>query len=209
MVLIGDHKQLPPVIRSREAQIRGLNISLFERLTEEGGRSQMYMCARFLPLTRRLSVVPSIMLDMQYRMHPEISRFPSSEFYARSLKDGTVDSGGNVLAQLQPPVSEHLMVNALTGDRPSVVFLDHDGLEATKDRSRINITDAAIVCAVLEDFLGRNEVDIWFSALPNYLLTPSSGPPRRGYRHHIALYSANFASELSAQRRPGSQRSLS
>ena len=161
MVLIGDHKQLPPVIRSREAQIRGLNISLFERLTEEGGRSQMYICARFLPLlTRRLSVVPSIMLDMQYRMHPEISRFPSSEFYARSLKDGTVDSGGNVLAQLHPPVSEHLVINALTGDRPSVVFLDHDGLEATKDRSRINVTDAAIVCAILEDLLCRNEVDI-------------------------------------------------
>ena len=161
MVLIGDHKQLPPVIRSREALIRGLNISLFERLTEEGGRSQMYNCARFLPLlTRRLSVVPSIMLDMQYRMHPEISRFPSSEFYARSLKDGTVDLGGNVLAQLHPPVSEHLVVNALTGERPSVVFLDHDGLEAAKDRSRINVTDAAIVCAVLEDLLCRNEVDI-------------------------------------------------
>lgn len=163
VVLIGDHKQLPPVIRSREAQDRGLNISLFERLTEEGGRSQMYICARFLPLlTRRLSVVPSIMLDMQYRMHPEISRFPSSEFYARSLKDGTVDLGGNVLAQLHPPVSEHLVINALTGDRPSVVFLDHDGLEATKDRSRINVTDAAIVCAVLEDLLCQNEVNLAF-----------------------------------------------
>jgi superfamily I DNA and/or RNA helicase len=98
------------------------------------------------------------MLDMQYRMHPEISRFPSSEFYARSLRDGTVDSGGNVLSQLRPPASEHLVVNALTGDRPSVVFLDHDGLEATKDRSRINVTDAAIVCAVLEDLLRQNEV---------------------------------------------------
>jgi len=138
VVLIGDHKQLPPVIRSREAQLRGLTISLFERLTEEG-------------------VVPSIMLDMQYRMHPEISRFPSSEFYARSLKDGTVDTRGNVLSQLQPPLSDHLVINALTGDRPSVVFLDHDGLEATKDRSRINVTDAAIVCAVIEDLLRQNE----------------------------------------------------
>jgi superfamily I DNA and/or RNA helicase len=43
VVLIGDHKQLPPVIRSREAQLRGLNISLFERLTEESGMSQMYV----------------------------------------------------------------------------------------------------------------------------------------------------------------------
>src|SRR6266850_3116524 len=118
----------------------------------------MCMCVS----TRRLPAVPSIMLDMQYRMHPEISRFPSSEFYARSLKDGTVDAGGNVLARLQPPVSEHLVINASTGDRPSVVFLDHDGLEATKDRSRINVTDAAIVCAVLEDLLWQNEVEFNF-----------------------------------------------
>ena len=113
-------------------------------------------------LTRRLSVVQSIMLDMQYRMHPEISRFPSSEFYARSLKDGTVDSGGNILARLRPPLSEHLVINTQTGDRPSVVFLDHDGLEAAKDRSRINVTDAAIVCAVVEDLLRQNDVSLTF-----------------------------------------------
>ena len=102
------------------------------------------------------------MLDMQYRMHPEISRFPSSEFYARSLKDGTVDAGGNILARLRPPLSEHLVINALTGDRPSVVFLDHDGFEAAKDRSKINVTDAAIVCAVIEDLLCQNEVRLTF-----------------------------------------------
>ncbi|KAI0270758.1 AAA domain-containing protein [Gloeopeniophorella convolvens] len=138
VVLIGDHKQLPPVIRSREAQIRGLNISLFERLTEEG-------------------VVPSIMLDTQYRMHPDISRFPATEFYARSLRDGTIDARGNVFARLRPPRSEHLIPKTMAGDRPSVVFLDHNGLEATKDRSKINVTDAAIVCAVIEDLLLRNE----------------------------------------------------
>ncbi|KAF8272687.1 P-loop containing nucleoside triphosphate hydrolase protein, partial [Lactarius quietus] len=186
VVLIGDHKQLPPVIRSREAQIRGLNIGLFERLTEEG-------------------VVQSIMLDMQYRMHPEISRFPSSEFYARSLKDGTVDSGGNILAQLQPPLSEHLVINTLTGDRPSVVFLDHDGLEAMKDRSRINVTDAAIVCAVIEDLLRQNDVSLRGEdigvispyiaqiSLLNYLLNVD--PDRR--EHFRDILGAKRAEELA------------
>lgn len=37
LALIGDHKQLPPVITSREAESKGLGISLFERLAEEGG----------------------------------------------------------------------------------------------------------------------------------------------------------------------------
>ena len=42
VALIGDHKQLPPVITSREAQMKGLGISLFERLTEEGGESGVW-----------------------------------------------------------------------------------------------------------------------------------------------------------------------
>lgn len=67
--LIGDHKQLPPVITSPEAKALGLGVSLFERLIEE---------AR----------VPSIMLDTQYRMHPAISAFPSLEFYDLGLRDG-------------------------------------------------------------------------------------------------------------------------
>jgi hypothetical protein len=145
---------------------------------------------------------------MQYRMHPEISRFPSSEFYARSLKDGTVDTRGNVLSWLQPPLSEHLVINALTGDRPSVVFLDHDGLEATKDRSRINVTDAAIVCAVIEDLLRQNEVMFSFLPAEVYPLTSYPGSARRRNWHHLPICSADFAAELFAQRRPGSQRSV-
>ncbi|KAL4077685.1 P-loop containing nucleoside triphosphate hydrolase protein [Scleroderma citrinum] len=138
VALIGDHKQLPPVIASREAQMKGLGISLFERLTEEG-------------------MVPSIMLDMQYRMHPTISRFPSLEFYNMSLHDGTVDAAGNVSPNLYPPMSSHLEADMLTGHRPPVVFLDHGGSETTKDRSRVNWNEAHIVCSIIEDLLLRNE----------------------------------------------------
>jgi superfamily I DNA and/or RNA helicase len=37
LALIGDHKQLPPVIASRKAQAGGLGVSLFERLKKEKG----------------------------------------------------------------------------------------------------------------------------------------------------------------------------
>lgn len=137
VALIGDHKQLPPVISSRDAQDMGLGISLFERLTEEG-------------------VVPSIMLDVQYRMHPTISRFPSLEFYNLNLRDGTVDSGGTVQPWLQPPASQHLKEDSLTGNRPSVIFLDHAGAESIKDRSRVNHSEARIVASVVEDLLLNN-----------------------------------------------------
>ena len=105
------------------------------------------------------------MLDVQYRMHPAISRFPSSEFYNYALRDGTVDFSGKVVPSLAPPNSSHLAVDK-TGNRPSVVFLDHPGLESSRDRSRVNQTDARIVCSVVEDLLLHNDVS----------LVPSSGP---------------------------------
>jgi superfamily I DNA and/or RNA helicase len=98
------------------------------------------------------------MLDVQYRMHPSISRFPSSEFYNFSLHDGTVDSAGNILSRLVPPTSSHLEVDAATGNRPSVVFLDHAGKESANNRSRANHNEANIVCSVVEDLLLQNEV---------------------------------------------------
>ncbi|KAF8176314.1 P-loop containing nucleoside triphosphate hydrolase protein [Pholiota molesta] len=135
VALIGDHKQLPPVIISHQAKEEGFGISLFERLIEEGH-------------------VPSVMLDIQYRMHPNISRFPAKEFYDLALLDGTVDAGGQALPGLEPLNSKH------TGHhethRPSVIFLDHAGAETYHGRSLQNITEADIVASVVEDLLLNN-----------------------------------------------------
>jgi superfamily I DNA and/or RNA helicase len=98
------------------------------------------------------------MLNIQYRMHPTISRFPSAEFYNLSLRDGTTDSVGNPISALQPPISRHLMLNPVTGTQPSIVFLDHSGSETAKDRSRVNHNEAHILCGVVEDLLISNEV---------------------------------------------------
>ncbi|TFK69818.1 P-loop containing nucleoside triphosphate hydrolase protein, partial [Pluteus cervinus] len=135
VALIGDHKQLPPVIVSDEGKRMGLGISLFERLTEEGD-------------------TPSIMLDTQYRMHPEISRFPASEFYDHALRDGTVDSIGNIHDRLRPPVSSHL--SDLSSESPSVIFIDHAGSESMEDHSRVNPDEALIVISIIEDLLLNN-----------------------------------------------------
>ena len=65
LILVGDHKQLPPTILSQDAQ--ELSISLFERMMDNP------KCNHTL-------------LDTQYRMHPEINQFPSDEFYGSELK---------------------------------------------------------------------------------------------------------------------------
>ena len=68
VVLVGDHKQLGPVIMNKQAATAGLNQSLFERLVVLGCNP--------------------IRLQTQYRMHPCLSEFPSNMFYEGSLQNG-------------------------------------------------------------------------------------------------------------------------
>ena len=69
LMLVGDPRQLPATVRSRNAGALGLERSLFERLEECGEIG-----------VQRLTV--------QYRMHPAIRTFPSARFYEGSLLDG-------------------------------------------------------------------------------------------------------------------------
>jgi len=66
LVLVGDHYQLPPTIKSFRAAQQGLGVSLFTRLALAGIR-------------------PSL-LTVQYRMHPLIAQFPSRRFYGGLLQ---------------------------------------------------------------------------------------------------------------------------
>ncbi|KAL7005337.1 ATP-dependent RNA helicase [Cystobasidiomycetes sp. EMM_F5] len=68
LVLVGDHSQLGPTIMSKKAARAGLNQSLFERLILLGNRP--------------------IRLQVQYRMHPCLSEFPSNMFYEGTLQNG-------------------------------------------------------------------------------------------------------------------------
>jgi regulator of nonsense transcripts 1 len=68
VVLVGDHQQLGPVIMNKKAAKAGLNQSLFERLVTLG--------------------LQPIRLNVQYRMHPCLSEFPSNMFYEGSLQNG-------------------------------------------------------------------------------------------------------------------------
>ena len=68
-ILVGDPKQLPPTVLSRQAAKYQYEQSLFARM-ENNHRKDVHL------------------LDIQYRMHPEISAFPSRTFYDSRLRDG-------------------------------------------------------------------------------------------------------------------------
>ena len=68
-ILVGDPKQLPPTVLSKVASKFQYEQSLFVRMQTNHPKDVH-------------------LLDTQYRMHPEISRFPSSAFYDGRLQDG-------------------------------------------------------------------------------------------------------------------------
>jgi len=72
IVLVGDHCQLGPVVMCKTAAKAGLTQSLFERLVLIGIRP--------------------IRLQVQYRMHPCLSEFPSNMFYEGSLQNGVTEA---------------------------------------------------------------------------------------------------------------------
>ena len=72
LVLVGDHCQLGPVVMCKKAAKAGLMQSLFERLVLLGLRP--------------------IRLQVQYRMHPCLSEFPSDMFYEGTLQNGVSEA---------------------------------------------------------------------------------------------------------------------
>lgn len=68
-VMVGDPKQLPPTVFSKEAAKFQYEQSLFVRMQNNHPKDVH-------------------LLDTQYRMHPDISVFPSRTFYDGLLKDG-------------------------------------------------------------------------------------------------------------------------
>ncbi|CAJ0961311.1 unnamed protein product, partial [Mesorhabditis belari] len=71
LILVGDHCQLGPVVLCKKAAMAGFSQSLFKRLVLLGNRP--------------------IRLQVQYRMHPSLSSFPSSVFYEGSLQNGVTE----------------------------------------------------------------------------------------------------------------------
>jgi senataxin len=69
-ILFGDPNQLPPTVISSAAQTHGYDTSLFVRILKNNQESMYF-------------------LNTQYRMHPEIAKFPSRKFYGSKLKTCT------------------------------------------------------------------------------------------------------------------------
>ncbi|KAJ9495750.1 DEAD-box type RNA helicase [Exophiala xenobiotica] len=123
-ILVGDPKQLPPTVLSRAAAKFQYEQSLFARM-EHNHKKDVHL------------------LDTQYRMHPEISLFPSKTFYDSRLKDGAG------MAKLRHRPWHHSDVFA------PYRFFDVQGMSqaATKGHSLVNIAELNVAMQLYERLL--------------------------------------------------------
>jgi regulator of nonsense transcripts 1 len=124
LILVGDHCQLGPVVMCKAAAKAGLSQSLFERLVVLGMRP--------------------FRLEVQYRMHPDLSRFPSNFFYEGSLQNGIAAKERTLLLDFPWPIP----------DRPLFFYVTQGQEEISgSGTSYLNRTEASNVEKITTRFL--------------------------------------------------------
>lgn len=161
LILVGDHCQLGPVVMCKKAARAGLSQSLFERLVVLGIRP--------------------IRLQVQYRMHPALSAFPSNIFYEGSLQNG-VTAAERLRKNLDFPWPQP--------DKPMFFYCTNGQEEiASSGTSYLNRTEAAnaekLVTRFLRSGVRPEQIGI---------ITPYEG--QRAYQVQYMQYSGSLNKKL-------------
>ncbi|WP_294139645.1 AAA domain-containing protein [uncultured Sanguibacteroides sp.] len=122
VILAGDHHQLPPTIKCYEAARQGLDKTLLQKIIQRKPET-------------------TSMLEIQYRMHEEIMRFPSFWFYHNSLKASPEVSRRNILEWDTPIVWYNTASCAFTETSVSENF------------GRINKPEAELLVKILQEYI--------------------------------------------------------
>ena len=124
LLMIGDDDQMKPQVHSKQALHGGLDVSLFQRLNRGG--------------------FPTLLLNVQYRMHPALSRWPMQRFYRGMVRDGVRTN--------QRTLDLHKPFPFPTEGLPKVM-VDVRGEEAEVWPSFKNEAEAEMVLRVVHKFL--------------------------------------------------------
>jgi DNA replication ATP-dependent helicase Dna2 len=146
-ILVGDEKQLPPLVLDKAAGAQGLAVSLFSRLKqldEEGLQANTGIVSACVPLR------------VQYRMHEAISNFASRTFYQGQLRAHYAVARRR-LSLLSPlPGSASVppaVLQAVRADLP-MTFLDVQA-RASKVEVKMSNAEARVVREVIAALLAR------------------------------------------------------
>ena len=145
VVLIGDDKQLGPIVFNPKAAQSGLNISLFERLWK------LYNNNNF-----------KITLTEQYRMHPKILEFPNELFYNNIIKSGINEN----------EINQNLMENFPFPNKkiPLLFYHFNSHEKITVNRSYKNEIEAEMIFKIVSKL-----IDLGMSVKDIGIITPYNG----------------------------------
>eukprot|EP00434_Breviolum_minutum_P034003 symbB.v1.2.030092.t2/scaffold3348.1/size58710/2 len=129
VVVVGDHKQLGPVVPERNLcspYVNALEMPFLERMMKN---------------PRRL--LSSTMLNLQYRMHPSIRSFPSSQFYESMLEDSVSIPHRPELSCIWPDPNQHRrFIDCRTRQSLGLSPEFNHGCEAALMESRASLKNA-------------------------------------------------------------------
>ncbi|KAG8172314.1 hypothetical protein JTE90_012019 [Oedothorax gibbosus] len=126
LILIGDPQQLPATVSSKFAANYGFDRSLMERFHEYFSKDEKNN--------------PIYMLTEQFRMHSEICRFPSKQFYRNLL----VTSAKTDISYKAFPIEPYMVFNIINSQ------------ESDYDSSKTNEKEANATARICEQLLGLN-----------------------------------------------------
>lgn len=137
-VLVGDHYQLPPLVRNVEARERGLTMSLFRRLSEAHPQA-------------------IAALQCQYRMSAGIMSLCNALIYGDRLRCGSTEvANGRLEFPKHTALCAPSWLQQVIDAAKSVVFVNTDMLNAQEERCQgttHNMTEASIVVMVVTQLL--------------------------------------------------------
>lgn len=178
-VVVGDPKQLPPIVLSSHAlSQKWLGRDIFEVAGLEDG--SQYSCL--------------VNLKRQYRMHPDISSIPNNLFYHGELEDDDCTKNEDGLAEWYRVGWEHdtpvLLVNTAS------VGAWVTSVPRGKSSSRLNFLSATICIDIVEHILDENRKKLQDGKSPRVLIACP-------YRPHAILLKLlideqDFGNEVSA-----------
>ncbi|XP_061997380.1 DNA replication ATP-dependent helicase/nuclease JHS1 [Rosa rugosa] len=135
-VLVGDHYQLPPLVKSTEARENGMGVSLFCRLSEAHPQA--------------ISALQS-----QYRMCQGIMELSNALIYGDRLRCGSPEIA-NAKLNFSSSKSHSLWIKEVLNPSKPVIFINTDALPAfeAKDHKIVNNPmEAHIVVEVVEELV--------------------------------------------------------
>lgn len=152
-ILIGDHKQLPAIVRQPDRlstiddrQLNGIGLyncrnSLFHRL----------LMNAYDPISKQYSKDVVYSLNRQGRMHPDVARFSSEMFYDSNLKEVPLPHQMSKIEKIECTDAIDAILNS-----SRMIFVDVNPVDEEIQRSdNANRSEAAIVARILTAIIKR------------------------------------------------------